>query len=114
MTTYIPKFDDWKSLGMVNNNLTWLAIKPEAQVLVFRNQEHSETYYFEKPFRCCLLICPIPNGEFNVEVGIKKEDYLQLKIRMEDLLDYFIQNHPELQQRFNNSICIFYNNNFKV
>ena len=33
---------------MVNNNLTWLAIKPEAQVLVFRNQEHSETYYFEK------------------------------------------------------------------
>lgn len=65
-----------------------------------------ETYYFEKPFRCCLLICPIPNGEFNVEVGIKKEDYLQLKIRMEDLLDYFIQNHPELQQRFNNAICI--------
>ena len=48
LTTYIPKFDDWKSLGMVNNNLTWLAIKPEAQVLVFRNQEHSETYYFEK------------------------------------------------------------------
>ena len=48
LTTYIPKFDDWKSLGMVNNNLTWLAIKPEAQVLIFRNQEHSETYYFEK------------------------------------------------------------------
>jgi flavin-dependent dehydrogenase len=65
-----------------------------------------ETYYFEKPYRCCLLICPIPNGEFNVEVGIKKEDYLQLKIRMEDLLDYFIQNHPELQQRFHNAICI--------
>lgn len=48
MTTYIPKFDDWQSLGMVNNNLTWLAKKPEAQVLLFRNQEHSETYYFEK------------------------------------------------------------------
>ena len=48
MTTYIPKFDDWQSLGMVNNNLTWLAIKPEAQVLLFRNQEHSETYYVEK------------------------------------------------------------------
>ena len=48
LTTYIPKFDDWKSLGMVNNNLTWLAIKPEAQVLIFRNKEHSETYYFEK------------------------------------------------------------------
>ena len=48
LTTYIPKFDDWKSLGMVNNNLTWLAIKPEAQVLLFRNHEHYETYYFEK------------------------------------------------------------------
>ena len=41
MITYIPKFDDWKSLGLVNNKLTWLAIKPEAQVLL-------ETYYFEK------------------------------------------------------------------
>ena len=48
LTTYIPKFDYWKSLGMVNNNLTWLAIKPKAEVLLFRDQEHSETYYFEK------------------------------------------------------------------
>ncbi len=48
MTTYIPKFDDWESLGIINGNLTWLAIKPEAQILLFRNQEHSETYYFEK------------------------------------------------------------------
>ena len=48
MTIYVPKFDDWKSLGMVNNNLTWLAIKPKAEVLLFRDQEHSETYYFEK------------------------------------------------------------------
>ena len=48
MITYIPKFDDWKSLGLVNNNLTWLAIKPEAQVLLFRNHKHFETFYFEK------------------------------------------------------------------
>ncbi|MDB4849680.1 hypothetical protein OAH49_01885 [Nitrosopumilus sp.] len=48
MTIYVPKFDDWKSLGMVNNNLTWLAIKPQAEVLLFRDQKHSETYYFEK------------------------------------------------------------------
>ena len=48
LTIYVPKFDDWKSLGMVNNNLTWLAIKPQAEVLLFRDQEHSETYYFEK------------------------------------------------------------------
>ncbi|MDC0638019.1 hypothetical protein OAP30_01075 [Nitrosopumilus sp.] len=48
MTTYIPKFDDWKSLGMINNNVTWLAIKPEAEVFLFKNHEHTETYYFEK------------------------------------------------------------------
>ena len=48
MTTYIPKFDDWKTLGNVNNHITWLAIKPEAEVLLFRNQTHFETYYFEK------------------------------------------------------------------
>ena len=48
LTIYVPKFDDWKSLRMVNNNLTWLAIKPQAEVLLFRDQEHSETYYFEK------------------------------------------------------------------
>ena len=48
LTIYVPKFDDWKSLGMVNNNLTWLAIKPQAEVLLFRDQEQSETYYFDK------------------------------------------------------------------
>ena len=48
MTTYIPKFDDWKSLGIINNNVTWLAIKPEAEVFLFKNHEHTETYYFEK------------------------------------------------------------------
>ncbi len=48
MTIYIPKFDDWKSLGMINNNVTWLAIKPEAEVFLFKNHEHTETYYFEK------------------------------------------------------------------
>lgn len=48
MTTYIPKFDDWKSLGIINNNVTWLAIKPEAEVFLFKNHKHTETYYFEK------------------------------------------------------------------
>ena len=48
MTTYLPKPDDWNSLGKINGHLTWFAIKPDAQVLIFRNKEHSETYYFEK------------------------------------------------------------------
>ena len=75
MTTYIPKFDDWKSLGMVNNNLTWLAIKPEAQVLVFRNQEHSETYYFEK----CARISFRPNGD-KQEIHIVPENALTKRV----------------------------------
>ena len=33
---------------MINNNVTWLAIKPEAEVFLFKNHEHAETYYFEK------------------------------------------------------------------
>lgn len=52
LTTYLPKPDDWKSLGKINSYLTWLAMKPEAEVLVFREREHSETYYFEK---CCRI-----------------------------------------------------------
>ena len=48
LTIYVPKFDDWKSLGIVNKNLTWMALKPQAEVLLFRDQEHFETYYFEK------------------------------------------------------------------
>ena len=61
MTIYIPKFDDWKSLGIINNNVTWLAIKPEAEVFLFKNHEHTETYYFEKCTR--IFFSPVENKE---------------------------------------------------
>ena len=51
MTTHIPKPGDWEILGIINNNLTWLAIKPQAKVLVFGGHQHLETYYFEKGAR---------------------------------------------------------------
>ena len=51
MTTYIPKPGEWKILGTINNNLTWLAIKPQAKVLKFEEHLHLETYYFEKGAR---------------------------------------------------------------
>ena len=51
MTTYIPRPGDWKNLGMINNHLTWFAIKPEAQVFVFGGHKHIETYHFEKGTR---------------------------------------------------------------
>ena len=65
MTIYVPKFDDWKSLGMVNNNLTWLAIKPQAEVLLFRDQEHSETYYFEK---CSRISCSCVENKEEIHI----------------------------------------------
>ena len=51
LTTHIPKPGDWKILGLINNNLTWLAIKPQAELLVFAGHQHLETYHFEKGAR---------------------------------------------------------------
>lgn len=51
MTTHIPQPGDWKILGIINNNLTWLAIKPNAKLLVFAGHQHLETYHFEKGAR---------------------------------------------------------------
>lgn len=51
MTTYIPRPGDWKVIGIINKNLTWLSIKPEAQVFIFGCHKHLETYYFEKGAR---------------------------------------------------------------
>ena len=48
LTTHIPKPEDWKILGLVNNNLTWFAIKPQDESLVFADHQHLETYHFEK------------------------------------------------------------------
>ena len=51
MTTHIPRPEDWKILGIINKHLTWLAIKPQAQVFVFGCHQHLETYHFEKGAR---------------------------------------------------------------
>ncbi len=41
---------------MINNNVAWLVIKPEAEVFLFKNHEHLETYYFEKFSRFFLVM----------------------------------------------------------
>ena len=51
MTNHIPQPGDWKILGIINSSLTWLAIKPQAKLLVFAGHQHLETYYFEKGAR---------------------------------------------------------------
>ena len=68
LTTHIPKPGDWKILGIINNRLTWLAIKPEAQVLVFGCHQHLETYHFEKGARISFW-----SGENGQELHVEPE-----------------------------------------
>ena len=71
LTTHIPKPGDWKILGIINNNLTWLAIKPQAKVLVFGGHRHLETYHFEKGARIS-----IRSGENGQELHVEPETAL--------------------------------------
>ena len=71
MTTHIPNPEDWKILGVINNHLTWLAIKPQAQVFVFRCHKHLETYCFEKGARISFR-----SGENGQEIHVGPEKAL--------------------------------------
>ena len=71
MTTHIPRPGDWKILGIINKHLTWLAIKPAAQVFVFGCQQHLETYHFEKGARIS-----IRSGENGQELHVEPEKAL--------------------------------------
>lgn len=72
--------------------------------LLSDNNNEVQTYYFEKPVKTCLLICPLPNNEFNVEIGVSKEDYKKLKVRMEDLLEDLIASNKYLKQKFHTGV----------
>jgi len=67
----MPLPRDWKILGIINKHLTWLAIKPEAQVFVFGCHEHLETYHFEKGARIS-----IRSGETGQELHVEQETAL--------------------------------------
>ena len=68
LTTHIPKPGDWKILGLINNNLTWLAIKPHAKLLVFVDHQHFETYHFEKGSRISFR-----SGESGQEIHVEPQ-----------------------------------------
>lgn len=68
LTTHIPKPGHWKILGLINNNLTWLAIKPQAKLLVFVDHEHYETYHFEKGTRISFR-----SGESGQEIHVEPQ-----------------------------------------
>ena len=71
LTTHIPKPGDWKILGVINNRLTWLAIKPQAKVFVFGCHQHLETYHFEKGARIYFK-----SGDKGQEIHIEPEKAL--------------------------------------
>ena len=71
LTTFIPKPGDWKILGIINNHLTWLAITPQAQLLVFECHQHLETYHFEKGARISFR-----SGENGQEMHVEPEKAL--------------------------------------
>ncbi|WP_316507099.1 hypothetical protein [Nitrosopumilus sp.] len=71
MTTHIPRPGDWEILGIINNNLTWLAIKPQAQVFVFGCHQHLETCHFEKGARIS-----IRSGEKGQELRVEPQNAL--------------------------------------
>ena len=59
-----------------------------------------QTYYFDDPAKCCVLIVPLPNNEFNIDIGISKAEYKNLKIRLEDLLQIMIASDVGLKKWF--------------
>jgi flavin-dependent dehydrogenase len=65
-----------------------------------------QTYYFDNPAKCCLLIVPLPNNEFNVDIGISKLEYKNLKIRLEDLLQLLISGDEGLKTWFSTAQVI--------
>ena len=81
MTTFVPKPKDWKILGIINNNLTWVAIKPEAQLLVFGGQQHLETYYFEKGARISFR-----SGENGQEIHVELDNALKKGLLLYNVL----------------------------
>lgn len=79
--------------------------------LYYKNQtgfkdNQIQTYYFAKPAKCCLLIVPLPNNEFNIDIGISKNGYKNLKIRLEDLLQILIAGDKHLKKWFNTAQVI--------
>jgi len=64
------------------------------------SNDQIQTYYFDAPAKCCLLIVPLPNNQFNVDIGISKEEYKKLKIRLEDLLKILVESNSGLEKWF--------------
>lgn len=65
-----------------------------------KGEQGLEVYYFDRPVKGCLFICPLAQGRYNVEVGLQKTAYKQGGLKMEELLKQYIQSRPDLKKWF--------------
>lgn len=59
-----------------------------------------EVYYFDRPVKGCLFLCPLSQGRYNVEIGVQRADYRRAGISMTELQEAYLSFRPELQDRF--------------
>lgn len=75
------------------------------RLLFFRRYYHGLTqsediafFLIPRPVKTCLVICPLPGGLFNVEIGLRQKDYIRLQQPLSTWLSKIIQ-HPLLADR---------------
>ena len=62
-----------------------------------------EILLLKKNFNGILFIAPIGSGLYNLEVGLKKEDYKRLNISMSEVYDLALKEYPSVTQRLQNA-----------
>ncbi len=58
-----------------------------------------EIFFIRRPFKGCLLLCPLANGETNVEIGMEQKEWKRHGQALEDLLKTACRQ-PILGRRF--------------
>lgn len=64
-----------------------------------------EIFFIRRPFKGCLLLCPMANGETNVEIGIETKEWRKHQQPLNTLLKAACQQ-PLLKHRFKKAVQI--------
>lgn len=64
-----------------------------------REEPELEIFFLRRPFKGCLLLCPMANGETNVEIGMEKKEWKRHHDSLENLLLQACRQ-PVLGRRF--------------
>jgi flavin-dependent dehydrogenase len=70
------------------------------QVIPRHDATEVEMYYFKRPLRGCLVICPLPDGSFNVEIGCTRKAYKACGLSLEQIMLTYLEQLPDLRNRF--------------